>query len=428
MPKPNMVLLIPIPCASPLSRQNGRSIGKPKSRRNSIDGQVSKKAQMETSSGKHRRSLFVLDTEAPWIRSFLHALPPDVTIHGFRIRNAFSFPGGWRGQFQKVGRSEKVTENWDDTWVSIPGWHKAFGLSSWLVNQQVKRALWRFGRPDAALFTLPWYAKVAGQMDVPIMAYYAHDTFRFYGWDRAKIIDLEGQLLRRCQVGFGVARQVVNDLQQLASTPVHYLPMATAWLPGEANPVGELAAKNDFAAIPKPCVGCVGQINSAAYDWELIEYLSVNCPAVHLVFIGPKFQEPPSAVVDRMAAIFSRPNVHWLGPKPHVHLPAYLNRFDVCINPLVVSEHNNRRSPLRLFDYLATDRPIVSTAIAEAFNHLPFISIAKDKEGFCRMLVEALKLPAATDLVHRRDYISANTWQERSGRFLQYVWTDSDNI
>jgi hypothetical protein len=197
--------------------------------------------------------------------------------------------------------------------------------------------------------------------------------------------------------------------------------MATGWLPGSNYTEGEAAAKRDLESVPRPRVGCVGQINSGAYDWDLIEYLSTNFPNAQFVFIGPRFKERPSAEARRIEVVFALPNVHWIGPKPHSHLPGYLQCFDVCINPLGVSEHNNRRSPLRLFDYLTTDRPIVSTAIAEAFNHVPFVSIAKDKGEFRRLLCEALTLEAAPHLERRRNYIAANTWHARAAEFYAPV-------
>ena len=372
---------------------------------------------MKARSNKALRNLFVLDTDAPWNRSLLQAMPPDMKIHGFRIRNAFAFPGGLRGQFQKVGRTEWVSDSWDDTWISIPGWNKGFGLSSWLVTRQVNRAARRFGKPDAILFTLPWHAKVAQNFSVGTKAYYAHDTFRFYDWDSGKIMRLERRLLDSCHIGFGVARRVVKDLEEMSSTPVHYLPMATAWVPGQIKFEGEAAADKDLEPVPKPRVGCIGQIDSRAYDWDLIECAIRSFPHVQFVFIGPILKERSRSAADRFAPVFARPNVRWLGPKPHAHLPAYLRRFDVCFNPLGVSEHGHRRSPLRLFDYLTTNRPIVSTAVAEAFNHLPFISIAKDKEEFRWLLGEALALKAAPDLECRRNYITANTWHARAKEF-----------
>ena len=381
---------------------------------------------MDTQTGQGIRSLFVVDTGASWIRSFLHAMPSDVRIRGFRVRNAFSFPDGLRGAFQKARQSERVSESWDDLWVSVPSWHRAFALSSWLVTRQMRKTIRSFGQPDVILFTLPWYAKVAETMCGVTKVYYAFDPYRFYGWDNNKVIPLEKRILSNCQVGFAVSRLLVEDLQHLTTTPVRYLPNATAWSPGQASTEGEAVAAKDLESVPTPRVGCVGQIHSSAYDWELIEHLSASFPSVHFVFVGPRFKEHSSSAANRVEAVFARPNVHWLGPKIHALLPAYLRCFDVCINPLRVNEHNHRRSPLRLFDFLTTDRPIVSTAIAEAFNHLPFVSIAKDKEEFRQLLGEALKVKAAADFGRRRAYIAANTWHARADEFWQRVGFKSE--
>ena len=372
---------------------------------------------MHSTFTNRHRSMFVVDSGASWVRSLLHAMPPEVSIHGFRVYNLFSFPGGLHALGRKVGKRERVSASWEDTWMCTPSWHKAFALSSWLVERQVKRAIRRLGPPDLMLFTLPWYARVAERCPAFTKAYYAHDPFRFYAWNSRRVVALEEQLLTSCHVGFGIAKRVVDDLKEMTATPVYYLPNATGWSPGPVEP--EDSACADIREIPSPRVGCVGQISEDAYDWDLIEYLSASVPQAQFVFIGPVFRANDKT--NRIETIFSRPNVHWLGAKPHTALPAYLRRFDVCINPLRLSEHNNRRSPLRLFDYLTTDRPIISTAIEEAFNHVPYVTIAADKEEYRRLLSDALALKSAPDLEGRRTYIAANSWQCRAEELLQRV-------
>lgn len=368
------------------------------------------------------RTLFVVDTGVSWIRSFLHAMPPDVRIHGFRIHNAVSSPGGLRGLFQKAGRKEIISESWEDTHVYVPSWRRAYRLSSSLVLKQVRESIRSYGQPDAILFTLPWYAGVAEAISGVPKAYYAYDPYRFYDWGSDRIINLERKLLGHCDVGFGVARLLVEDLRRMGSTPVDYLPNATNWRPGEAKGEEKAAPDEAFQAVPRPRVGCVGQITASGYDWSLIAHLSTTFPAAHFVFIGPRAREKnPAPGVD---AVFSRPNVHWIGSRPHSHLPAYLSQCDVLISPLLVNEHNDRRSLLRLYDYLTTDRPILSTAIAEASSHAPFVSIATDQDEFCRMLGEALALGCAPDLERRWDYIAANTWASRAREFLKRVGTE----
>ena len=367
------------------------------------------------------KSLFVADTEAPWIRSLVQAMPQGVKVCGFRVRSLLSSPIGVCAQLRKFGHTEVISGDWTDTWTSIPGWNRAYDLSSWLITLQIRRKIRELGQPDAILFTLPWYAKVAASLHGTTTVYYAHDTFRHYGWDNSKVIPLEKHLLDKCSIGFAVAKMVVADLEEMTSTPIKYFPMATNWQFGQASTDGEAVAEKDLALIPRPIVGCVGQINKAAYDWNLIEHLSKNFPNASFVFIGPKFKEPPGPESSRLESVFSLPNVAWLGPKPHAHLPAYLKQFDVCLNPLGISDHNNRRSPLRLFDYLTTDRPILSTAIAEAYNHLPLIKIARSDSEFCQLLEEALKTRFAADLEQRKRYINSNTWQMRAEELCSLV-------
>jgi hypothetical protein len=367
------------------------------------------------------KNLFVVDTEAPWIRSFVRAMPEEVKVCGFRVQSLLSSSVGICSQLSKFGRTEVISSCWNDTWTSIPGWNRAYRLSSWIVTLQIRRKIRELGQPDAILFTLPWYANVAASLKGTTNAYYAHDTFRYYGWNNNKVIPLEKKMLDTCSVAFAVAKKVAEDLEEMTSTPIKYLPMATNWQSGHVSTDGDAAAENNLAHIPRPIIGCVGQINKAAYDWDLIEQLSKSFPNASFVFIGNKFKEPPGPASSRLAGVFSLPNVVWLGPKPHAHLPAYLKRFDVCFNPLGVTDHNNRRSPLRLFDYLTTDRPIVSTAITEAFNHVPLVQIARSNTEFCQFVAEALKLKSAPDLEKRKSYINANTWQMRAKEFCSLV-------
>jgi hypothetical protein len=143
-------------------------------------------------------------------------------------------------------------------------------------------------------------------------------------------------------------------------------------------------------------------------------------PEVNFVFIGGRSMEREEHAINR---IFSLKNVHWLGPRPHAQLPACLAQFDVCINPLKVSEHGHRRSPLRLFDYLTTNRPIVSTDVEEARSHLPHIKIAKSTAEFCKLVQEGIALGAVggAEFQRRCEYIRQNSWGDRARQMLEVL-------
>jgi len=216
-----------------------------------------------------------------------------------------------------------------------------------------------------------------------------------------------------------VAAKVLEDLKEGSTRPVHYFPMATSWLPfhRESRQQREKALE-DLAKISRPRVGCVGQINES-YDWNLLLRLSNDFPDAQFVFIGPMFKDAQNST--RIKEIFRRKNIHWLGAKAHNEIPDYLRQFDVCVNLLKVDDHNDRRSPLRLFDYLTTDRPVLSTGVTEAFNHQPHIKVALDHDDFSRILDETLKGGFPVDTCSRWKYVSKQTWEARVKQFEKLV-------
>jgi teichuronic acid biosynthesis glycosyltransferase TuaH len=139
---------------------------------------------------------------------------------------------------------------------------------------------------------------------------------------------------------------------------------------------------------------------------------------VSFVFIGPLFDEQPP-MREKIHSVLQLANVHWLGPRPHEQLPQYLAGFDVCFNPLLVNEHNDRRSPLRLYDYLATDKPILSTAIREASVHRPFIEIGTSTQDCASILRRFVDGQHDCDLTQRHRYIEQNTWENRASLVLE---------
>ncbi len=86
-----------------------------------------------------------------------------------------------------------------------------------------------------------------------------------------------------------------------------------------------------------------------------------------------------------------------------------------------MSPWNDRRSPLRFYDYLAADKPIVTTAVAEAFAHGELLSIGRDAEEITSLIRAHLEGRIDLDLNARRRYILDNTWQNRGRQFLQYL-------
>jgi len=150
----------------------------------------------------------------------------------------------------------------------LPGWRAGQWLSTRILASILGRTIERFGVPDAIVYTLPQYAGLAERFCSYRQVYYAYDPYEFYsGWCGTRVKALEIRMLKACRAAFAVSRQLVDDLQKLSQTPVHYSPNAVsqAFIEALRKAAGPVPA--DLAHIKGKIVGCIGQIQPDAYDW-----------------------------------------------------------------------------------------------------------------------------------------------------------------
>jgi len=143
----------------------------------------------------------------------------------------------------------------------------------------------------------------------------------------------------------------------------------------------------DLRDIPRPRIGYVGWIKRMV-DWDLLLKLSSTHPQWSLVFVGPKSPHPD---IDGMLKQMSElPNVHFLGGKPTHSLGAYPQHFDVCTMPYRVDDYTKYIYPLKMHEYLAGGKPVVSAPICsvEEFSHI--IGIANSPEEWSKAIAHAL--------------------------------------
>lgn len=164
-----------------------------------------------------------------------------------------------------------------------------------------------------------------------------------------------------------------------------------------------------------PVVGYYGAL-AEWLDYDLIEGVSEALPDVRFVLIGPDYDGTATT-----APALKRPNTTWLGPRPYRDLPAYLAGFDVAWIPFVVNDVTQAVSPLKLFEYMAGGKPIVTPPLRECARYRA-VQIADGVEGFAAEIGRALELgkdPAHVDAL--RKTARANTWEARVRTIIEAV-------
>lgn len=168
-----------------------------------------------------------------------------------------------------------------------------------------------------------------------------------------------------------------------------------------------LTVPEDIAGLPRPVIGFLGSV-MYWLDFDLLRFLAVSRPEWSFALVGP---------VGRLADLhkIDLPNVHLLGRKPYEEVPAYVKGFDVCLNPYLMDETAHNCSPLKLYEYLASGRPVVSTDMHEARKFSDVVGIGTTHDEILARIEEALRPDASgPDAVARRLAVAApHSWDAR---------------
>lgn len=170
------------------------------------------------------------------------------------------------------------------------------------------------------------------------------------------------------------------------------------------RPVPELEA---LRATGKPLIGYTGIVNSVRINYELLRELLEARPEWNFVFIGssdPSFRE--------LAA--TNPNLHHLNQVDYEDLPDRIHAFDVAMVPFQVNEHTRGNDLLKFSDYLATGKPVVTTATGGADRYGDLLRVARDSQHFLALLDDALHNDAEDRVRRGVDYARANSWSARA--------------
>lgn len=155
----------------------------------------------------------------------------------------------------------------------------------------------------------------------------------------------------------------------------------------------------DVAEIPRPRVGFVGGIDAHTFDPPLLVEVARLIPGAQFVLVGG-CSLPPDWV--------NLPNVHLLGRKPYEEVPGYMAAADVLIMPWNSSDWIRACNPVKLKEYLAVGRPVVSTPFPELSRYEGLVAVASDAAAFSDAIRRALDAPG--DPLARRRRVEEETW------------------
>jgi len=111
------------------------------------------------------------------------------------------------------------------------------------------------------------------------------------------------------------------------------------------------------------------------------------------------------------------PNVVLLGQRPYDEVPGYMAAADVLIMPWNRSEWIRACNPVKLKEYLAVGRPIVSTPFPELSRYEGLVRVGEDAETFAAHVRAALS--ETFDPERGRERVREQTWTAKADAVLE---------
>lgn len=173
----------------------------------------------------------------------------------------------------------------------------------------------------------------------------------------------------------------------------------------------DIAIPEDVKELKKPIVGYVGAIDEWL-DFDLIKTIATAYHDISIVLVGPVLPKAKKEV----NVLKKINNIFFVGKKSYDMLPEYLKAFDVCIIPFKINKLTVSVNPVKLYEYLASGKNVVSTALPEVKRYGDIIYIAKDKKEFIDMIELALHTAPDADKVSR--VVEEHTWDRKVGEMV----------
>jgi glycosyltransferase involved in cell wall biosynthesis len=182
-----------------------------------------------------------------------------------------------------------------------------------------------------------------------------------------------------------VCSQKLFDLKQPLARNLHLVPNgvdadhyasigSSAFLPAPPT-----------ASWPRPVFGYTGTIHPDRVDLDLLDSLAAGLKKGSIALVGPSHLSP-----EAVARLTRHGNVFLAGPVPYRDLPGYMQAFDVCITPHRMTAFTESLNPIKLWEYLAAGKPIVSTDVAGFRDYPAHVAIAKTAQEFASAMQAAL--------------------------------------
>lgn len=151
--------------------------------------------------------------------------------------------------------------------------------------------------------------------------------------------------------------------------------------------------------------GYIGTISSW-FDFEAIYISLQNIKDIEFHIIGP---------VEGDITKLTHPRIKVYGPVEHNKLYSYIQDFDCMVMPFIVNELIQSVDPVKLYEYINYNKPVISVYYPEIDRFSPYVSFYSSKESLKDIIINMINSGFYKKYSNKQriEFLKANCWQSR---------------
>lgn len=150
------------------------------------------------------------------------------------------------------------------------------------------------------------------------------------------------------------------------------------------------------------------------FDYDLIKEIA-KTDKYNIILFGIKYDESYDENIK------NEKNIYFMGPRDYKILKNYAKKMDILCVPFKINNITRATSPVKLFEYMALEKPIVTTDMNECRKYKSVL-IGKNHKDFLKKLEEATKLEKDKEYIKLlQKEAKENDWSNKAKAIIEEI-------
>jgi teichuronic acid biosynthesis glycosyltransferase TuaH len=232
----------------------------------------------------------------------------------------------------------------------------------------------------------------------------------------------ENSCVTHYDMSMATSKQLCRNISARNNKPVNYFPNGGDVHLFKKAILETLPKPKELENINTPIIGYTGAV-CQRIDYDLMVKIAQQNLDKTIVIVGPRKDKEFTKI-----KLDDYKNIVFVGSKRIEELPAFLQYFDCTIIPFVKNNLTGGIYPLKINEYLAAGKAVVTTNFSEDIASFEkYIYLANNHEDFLSKIALAMNNNSTEQKHERLSAAMSNAWENRMKLLWDLAWDAYQN-